>query len=97
MTIVILDDARIDLVEGFRFYEQQGRGLGGYFLDSLFKDIDMLADQAGVHAVVFGEHRKLARRFPFGIYYTVADDEVCVHAVLDLRRNPHGVRDRLGG
>jgi len=40
MKIVVLPAARDDLKEGFRFYECQGEGLGDYFLDSLFSDID---------------------------------------------------------
>ncbi len=42
MTIVILPSAREDLAAGFEFYEEQGAGLGGYFLESLFSDIDSL-------------------------------------------------------
>jgi hypothetical protein len=42
MRIVILPSARNDLAEGFGFYERQQEGLGGYFLESLFSDIDSL-------------------------------------------------------
>ncbi len=31
----ILDEAQNDLLDGFRFYENQSEGLGDYFLDSL--------------------------------------------------------------
>jgi len=39
MKIEILETAQRDLVEGFRFYEQQGVGLGSYFLNNLYADI----------------------------------------------------------
>ncbi len=42
MRIEILDDAKDDLAEGFKFYENQSLGLGSYFLGSLFADIDSL-------------------------------------------------------
>ena len=42
MMIVILPSAREDLAEGSAFYEHQGQGLGTYFLESLFSDIDSL-------------------------------------------------------
>ena len=32
MKVQILDEAEQDLVDGFRFYEAQSRGLGDYFL-----------------------------------------------------------------
>ena len=41
--------AERDLLIGFVFYETQAEGLGQYFLDSLFSDIDALALFAGVH------------------------------------------------
>jgi plasmid stabilization system protein ParE len=40
-------------------------------------------------------HRLLAKRFPFAIYYRVEGDPVQVYAVLDCRRNPAWIRDRL--
>ena len=40
MKIEILDEAEADLIEGYHFYEAQDAGLGSYFLDSLFSDID---------------------------------------------------------
>ena len=42
MKIEILDEAQEDLVEGCHFYERQLEGVGDYFLDSLFSDIDSL-------------------------------------------------------
>ncbi len=42
MNVQLLDEAEQDLIDGFRFYEAQGQGLGDYFLDSLFSDIDSL-------------------------------------------------------
>jgi len=84
-----------DLVAGFRFYEQQATGLGRYFLDSLFADIDLLASHAGIHATVFAYHRSLSKRFPFAIYYRVEDESVRVRAVLDCRRRPSWIRRKL--
>ena len=71
MKVEILDEAEQDLVDGFLFYESQSEGLGDYFLDSLFSDIDSLQLYAGIHALHFGYHRLLSRRFPFAAYYRV--------------------------
>jgi plasmid stabilization system protein ParE len=95
MKIEILDEARQDLIDGFRFYENQAEGLGEYFLDSLFSDIGSLQVYAGIHPIHFGYHRLLSKRFPFAIYYRVKRKTVCVYAVLDCRRDPAGIRDRL--
>lgn len=96
MKIRILDAASQDLIDGARFYEKQEAGLGGYFIDSLFSDIDSLLIYAGIHPVLFETyHRMLAKRFPFAIYYKVAGNIVSIHAVLDCRRNPAWTRKRL--
>jgi hypothetical protein len=93
--IEILDEAEADLIEGYHFYEAAGRGLGSYFLDSLFSDIDSLLIHVGVHAVVFGYRRSLSKRFPFAVYYSVDGELIRVHAVLDCPRNPSWIRTRL--
>jgi len=94
--IRILAPAEDDLLAGFEFYETQAMGLGAYFLDSLFADIDGLLIHAGIHPIVFGKyHRMLASRFPFAIYYTIDGDTALVHAVLDCRCDPERTRRRL--
>ena len=40
-------------------------------------------------------HRLLSRAFPYGIFYTRQNDEVVIWAVIDLRRDPAWVRERL--
>ncbi|MDR3403586.1 MAG: hypothetical protein P4L99_13895 [Chthoniobacter sp.] len=95
MTVQVLDSAKEHLIEGFHFYEEQAPGLGTYFLDSLFADIDSLAIYGGIHSQYFGFHRSLAKRFPFAVYYLLTGDEVKVHAVLDCRRRPSWIRRTL--
>jgi len=96
MRLEILDQAGRDLVEGFRFYEDQGEGLGSYFLTNLYADIDSLYFSAGIHSKPYKHyHRLLSRRFPFAIFYTTQEDTVFIHAVLDCRRNPAWIRERL--
>lgn len=69
MRIEILDQAARDLVEGFRFYEDQREGLGSYFLTNLYGDIDSLHGSAGIHLKPYKHYyRLLSRRFPFAIF-----------------------------
>ena len=95
MQIKILSSAESDLEEGYQFYESHLFGLGDYFLDSLYSDIGSLAIFGGIHPIVFGYHRLVAKRFPFAVYYRVSKDVVLVMAVLDCRRNPSWIRERL--
>ena len=96
MRIKLLSSALKDLDEGRKFYAQQGEGLGEYFLDSLFPDLDSLNLYGGIHRRVFGCHRLLAKRFPYAVYYRLEGKEiVVVWRVLDLRQNPEKIRRAL--
>lgn len=82
MKIQILDLAKGDLIEGFRFYEEMEAGLGGYFLEQLCADIEALATVDEVHPQPYRRfHRALSKRFPFSIFYTVEDGVVKVRAI----------------
>ena len=95
MKIVILPSARDDLAEGFQFYEGREEGLGVYFLDSLFSDIDSLKLYAGIHQKIFGFHRALSKRFPYAVYYREEAGVVYVQAILDCRQDPQRNRQKL--
>jgi hypothetical protein len=95
MNIKILDEAEIDISNGMRFYESQKEGLGDYFFDSIISDIESLYIYAGIHIVISSYHRLLSKRFPFAIYYKIRDNTIYIYAVLDCRRNPSWIFDRL--
>lgn len=94
MKLRVLDAASQDLIDGCRFYEKQPSGLGSYFLDSLYSDINSLQLYVGMHAIFFERyHRALSKRFPFAIW--PSGQEVFIHAVLDCCRNPTWVREHV--
>ena len=95
MQIQILNEAEQDLLEGARFYENQAVGLGQYFLDSIFSDIDSLQIHGGIHLKYFGYYRLLSKRFPFAIYYFIENDIAQVIAILDCRQDPEKLKNRL--
>ena len=87
MKVKILSLAIHDIESGQRFYEQNQQGLGIYFLDTLFSDIDSLLLYAGVHQQFFGYYRSLSKRFPYAIYYKMNAETIEVWRVLDCREN----------
>lgn len=76
MKIRILASAKQDLKDGYHFYDEQNKGLGSYFIDTLYSDIDSLLVNHGVHQEHFGYFRLLSKRFPFAIYYKFEKEEV---------------------
>lgn len=61
MKIKVLESAENDLVNGYYFYDRQAEGLGNYFLDSIYSDIESLHLYAGIHRLHFGYHRLLPK------------------------------------
>jgi hypothetical protein len=69
--------------------------VGDYCVTSLLADIESLSLYHGIHRQQYGCFRMLGSRFPFGIYYLEAEHQTCVVAVLDLRRDPSWIRQRV--
>jgi hypothetical protein len=96
MHVELRDEAREDLAVGAWFYDRQSAGLGDYFIDCLESDLKDLESTSGIHEIAHGFQRKLSKKFPFAIYYLVADKTVDVVAILDCRENPDSTTERLG-
>lgn len=89
-------DALQDLDDGFLFYEVQEAGLGDYFAACLRADIEGLKISAGTHRVVYRDYfRLLSKVFPYGIFYTLEGGIAVVWAIIDLRKDPAWIRDKL--
>ena len=95
MEIRILETAKEDLREGWKFYERNAAGLGEYFLDCIQADVRSLKVFGGIHEMSEGFHRMLAKRFPFAVYYLIESDTIDVYAILDCRRDPEWIVKRL--
>lgn len=96
MLVELRDESRDDLVEAAIFYGEQSIGLDEYFLECLRSDLTKLGTTFGIHEQYRGFHRSLSERFPFAIYYLVADNFVDVVAILDCRADPKTTNQRLG-
>jgi len=94
--IRLLDGAKEDLRNGWFFYERQAPGLGDRFLDAIEADVLQLPAYAGLHLEVNGFHRMLIKRFPFALYDLIEEGLIDIYAVLDCRRDPSWIRERLG-
>jgi plasmid stabilization system protein ParE len=94
--IRLLDGAKEDLRSGWLFYERHAPGLVDRFLEAIAANVRLLPGCAGIHLQVDGFHRMLIRRFPFALYYLVEATTIDIYAILDLRRDPSWIRERLG-
>jgi len=95
MNIQILTPAKTDISNGADFYEKQSKGLGKYFLNTIFSDIESLRIFCGVHIKIENYFRLLSKRFPYAIYYKYNNDTIYIYAILDTRSNPTYIIERL--
>ncbi|RKX83430.1 MAG: type II toxin-antitoxin system RelE/ParE family toxin, partial [Spirochaetes bacterium] len=58
MKIKILPSASQDLIDGYWFYEKQSPGLGSYFKDTLFSDIDSLVFFGGILQIFYDKYHR---------------------------------------
>ena len=95
MKVKILLSGIKDIEAGKDFYDSQDKGVGGYFLETIFSEIESLRLHGGIHKKVFGYFRLLARKFPYAIYYIIDENVVVVYRIIDCRRDPKFHRKSL--
>ncbi|OJU98363.1 MAG: hypothetical protein BGO12_10310 [Verrucomicrobia bacterium 61-8] len=96
MRVRISQDAFDDIREASRFYDQLSPGLGKYFRKRISEDIECLSRNGPINPVIHGDiHRLLCNVFPFSIFYRSRSSWLEVIAILDLRRNPAWIREKL--
>ena len=89
MNIAFLPAAQDELDDAFSWYEEQAIGLGYAFLDELDQSLSLICSYPQIQPRV---HKKLRRclvnRFPYGIFYGIAEDSIIVVVVAHLKRKP---------
>ncbi len=81
--------AERELNDTARYYDLENPALGRAFLDAVQKTCVSILEhpQAGV-GVVGTIRRRLIRRFPYALLYSVRSDRVRILAVMSLKRRP---------
>jgi len=86
---IVRPEAEQDISEAFDWYEEQRKGLGHEFLLRVEATLDSLVYEPYVYAPIYKDiRRKLLRRFPYGVFYVVGDDNIVVLAVIHAKRHP---------
>jgi plasmid stabilization system protein ParE len=95
-TAIFLPPAEEEMIAAAQYYQEQSAGLGSEFLSEVERTVAaVLAHPEAAPKVKKGIRRRLLKRFPFGVLYAVATDEVVIVAVMHLRRRPGYWEDRL--
>ena len=93
--VVFRPEAREDLADAYRWYEDKRVGLGDEFLLVVDAAIEQVRRAPDEHSVVHRDVRRvLTRRFPYGLFYVIEVERIVVLAVFHGRRDPKSVRKR---
>ena len=83
------------MVEAARFYESRANGLGERFLKQVDEVMRRLQEHPYQWPVVDADIRRvMLKRFPFGVYYRIANDTLRVLTIKHHRRHPGYGTDR---
>ena len=87
--LIVKEEANLEIIESYLFYESKSIGLGERFLDNLDFYFDRIQN--------FPEHYQIKRKpyreafvtkFPFVIIYEISEKGIIIYAVFHSSRNP---------
>ena len=88
-TLSIRKEAEADIAEAYQYYEKCHKDLGGDFVLCIEESLSRITNNPRQYKTVHKNvHRALIRKFPYGIYYVLSDENISVIGVLHARKNP---------
>jgi hypothetical protein len=96
VTFFFHSEAEDEFNAAIDYYESCEYGLGQDFALEVFSAIQKVINYPFAWPVVEEEVRRcFVNRFPFGIIYSIEQDEIFILALMHLRRRPDYWKDRL--
>jgi plasmid stabilization system protein ParE len=85
-----------DVKTAYNWYESQRVGLGEDFLLTLEESYAKITRDPQIYQEVYKSiRRKLARRFPYGIFFVFKENKIIVLAILHTKRKPDSWQKRV--
>jgi plasmid stabilization system protein ParE len=87
--LFIRKEAEADIAEAYQYYENCREGLGADFMLCIDESLSRIQRNPKQFRFVLDRiKRALVKKFLYGIYYTLSENEIIVLAVTHARRNP---------
>lgn len=95
--VTFTPEADEDVAAAYEWYEGREPGLGEDFLRCLEACVLTVQRHPQLYPVAVDEFRRaLIRRFPYEMFYEVANENLFVYAVFHCSQDPAKWRERLG-
>ena len=89
MKIRFIPEAEADFLEAHGWYHEQGQGLAYEFQRSVEACLAAVTEHSDAFPRIHKNLRRaLVRRFPYGLFYVIAADEIVVIGCLHVARDP---------
>ena len=83
------EDAEKEFFAAIEYYEECQPGLGLNFSEEVYATIKRICRPPHAWTAIDSKTKRcLTNRFPYGILYRIADDQVRIMAVMNLHRRP---------
>lgn len=87
--VVLTPQTEQDLEKIYDWYEQRNKGLGSEFIRIIDANLSQIQRYPEAHPVVRKNiHRKIIRRFPYALFYIIAETQIVTIACLHLKQDP---------
>jgi plasmid stabilization system protein ParE len=88
--VVVRPAAAADIEDAYQWYEAQQPGLGEDFLVALNAIRDRIVERPEAFPLLHRNTRRalIPRRFPYGVFYRVAEDAIVIVACMHAKRDP---------
>lgn len=88
-TLIIKEEAKLDITDGFEWYESKQQKLGGKFKTQVRKAFKTILGNPKGYQIVTGNYRQATiSKFPYVIVFEVFESEVVAYAVFHTRQDP---------
>jgi plasmid stabilization system protein ParE len=95
MTFSFHPEAESEFLQAIDYYEDREQGLGYDFSIEVFNTIQNIVNYPNAWPIIEEDVRRcLVNRFPYGVIYSIEQDEIFILAVMHLRRHPDYWKNR---
>jgi len=96
LNVEFLTPARRELLEAVKYYEKQRTGLGKDFRNEVQSTIERIVAFPLGWSLLDAEVRRCqTKQFPYGIIYTIENNDIIIIAVAHLHREPEYWKARI--
>lgn len=95
-SLIVKPKAQQDIKKAIEWYKEQSENLPKKLLNKIDESLEKIEKTPEHYQKRYNEIRIVfTKKFPYGIYYTLEENTIFVHAVLHTKQNPKTAEKRV--